>query len=92
MSAGLCTGYLRGVKSAALNQVLRELGQRVREARLAAGLTQETAAARANIDYKRYQKLELGAANPTVKTLVRVAEALETDFWALLGAEPATRV
>lgn len=42
------------------------------------------AADRARIDYKRWQALEEGRANPTLRTLVRVAEALETDFWVLM--------
>jgi hypothetical protein len=39
---------------------------------------------RARIDYKRWQALEKGRANPTLRTLIRIAEALETDFWALM--------
>jgi DNA-binding XRE family transcriptional regulator len=65
--------------------VLREAGERIRRARVRAKLTQETAASRANIDYKRWQALETGRANPTLRTLVRVATALEIDVWELLG-------
>ncbi|MBI4700813.1 MAG: helix-turn-helix transcriptional regulator [Deltaproteobacteria bacterium] len=48
-------------------------------------MTQEAAAAAAGIDYKRWQRIEQGAVNPTVRTLVRVAAALGTNLWALLA-------
>jgi transcriptional regulator with XRE-family HTH domain len=64
--------------------VLKDAGSQIRRARVAAKLTQEDAADRARIDYKRWQALEEGRANPTLRTLVRVAEALETDFWVLM--------
>ena len=64
--------------------VLKDAGGQIRRARVAAKLTQEDAADRARIDYKRWQALEEGRANPTLRTLVRVAEALETDFWVLM--------
>lgn len=52
-------------------------------------MTQEEAAARARIDYKRYQRLEAGSVNATIRTLARVAEALGTDLWTMLGRERA---
>ena len=64
--------------------ILREAGEQIRRARVVAKLTQEEAADRARIDYKRWQALEKGRANPTLRTLIRVAEALETDFWILM--------
>jgi len=74
------------MRPATVKLVQRELGRCVRRARLAAGLTQEAAAARAGIDYKRWQRLEEGTVNATVRTLVRVSSALGVTFWGLLGA------
>lgn len=68
--------------------VLARLGERVRGARVAAGLTQEAAAEAAEIDPRRWQRIEEGSVNVTVKTLVRVALAVRTDFWALVGDNP----
>jgi transcriptional regulator with XRE-family HTH domain len=65
--------------------VLVEVARRVRVARVRSQLTQEQAAEKAGIDYKRWQRLEQGQVNPTVRTLVRVASALGTNFWALLA-------
>jgi ribosome-binding protein aMBF1 (putative translation factor) len=64
--------------------VFKQIGQMVRSAREEAELTQELAAAAAGIDYKRWQELEGGRVNPTARTLMRVADALGTDIWALL--------
>ena len=66
-----------------VRQLLRDIGERVRDARLAAGLTQEEAAHEAGIDYKRWQKLESGAVNATVQTLARAATAVGTTYWEL---------
>jgi transcriptional regulator with XRE-family HTH domain len=71
--------------------VLRETGDQIRRARVLAKITQEDAAERARIDYKRWQALEEGRANPTLRTLIRVAEALETDFWGLMRAPERRR-
>jgi ribosome-binding protein aMBF1 (putative translation factor) len=65
-------------------EIFRQIGQLVRSAREEADLTQEVAAAAAGIDYKRWQELEGGRVNPTARTLMRVADALGTDIWALL--------
>jgi transcriptional regulator with XRE-family HTH domain len=70
------------------NRVLKEIGQRVHSARVAAGFTQEAAAHAAGIDYKRFQRVEAGEVNVTVRTIVRIAEALGVTFWQLLGAAP----
>ncbi len=65
--------------------VQKEVGRRIRAARLAAGLTQEEASAASGIDPKRWQRLEQGTVNATVRTLVRVAAALSTTFWILIA-------
>ncbi len=59
------------------------LGEAIRQARSATGLTQEAAAAAAGIDFKRWQRIEAGQVNATIKTLARVAEAVNVDFWDL---------
>jgi transcriptional regulator with XRE-family HTH domain len=75
------------VSARAVNAVLRDLGKRIRAARTAAKLSQEEAADLSAIDYKRFQRIETGKVNVTVKTLVRIAEALGTSF-SRLAAEP----
>jgi transcriptional regulator with XRE-family HTH domain len=80
------------VREKEIKRVLREIGARVKVKRQTAGLTQEEAAAIAGIDYKRWQRLELGSVNPTVRTLARAAEALGCTIWELLGSPPLPRV
>jgi transcriptional regulator with XRE-family HTH domain len=54
-------------------------------------LTQEEAADRAGIDYKRWQRLESGTVNATLRTLLRVADALGTNVWEMLQGRPHGR-
>ena len=72
------------MRKATERPILKEIGARIRAARQAAGLSQEDAAHRAGIGAKRWQQLEYGHVNVTVRTLVRVATACRTDFWKLL--------
>jgi transcriptional regulator with XRE-family HTH domain len=64
----------------ALNPMLTDLGLRFRTARLAAGLTQEQIARRANISRPRYRDIETGAAAARATTLVNVARALGMEM------------
>lgn len=68
----------------------RELGHRIHHARVAAGMSQDRVAYRANLSRYTYQKYEKGEsrpgtpANPTVRSLLAIAQALEVDLEALL--------
>jgi transcriptional regulator with XRE-family HTH domain len=77
---------------APLEGVLQGLGARLAQSRRGLGLTQEEAAAKAGMDLKRWQRLEAGAVNATVRTLVHAAQAIGVDFWDLVGgsAPPAS--
>ena len=59
-----------------VDRALKRLAKRVRELRAQRGITQEEAAARAQLDPKHIQDVEHGRTNPTVATLVGVARAL----------------
>ncbi len=56
------------------------LGKRMRELREAAGFSQESFAAHANIDRAAYGKIERGEINLTLLSLARIAAALEIDL------------
>ena len=58
-------------------KALRRLGRQIRTLRRSAGLTQETAAERAKLDYKHYQAIESGSSNVTVASLIGIAKALK---------------
>lgn len=52
------------------------LGDELRKARLAAGMTQEELAFEADVSRNYVSLLELGEKSPTVQTLLRICKAL----------------
>lgn len=68
---------------------MREVGRRIAEIRGGRQLTQEQLAERMGLSLKGYQFIERGIQNLTIKTLVRVANALEVRTVDLF-AKPAT--
>jgi transcriptional regulator with XRE-family HTH domain len=55
---------------------MRRVGARIRELRREHGLTQEAFAERVGMLAPNYARLEQGRSNPTVSTLLRVADGL----------------
>lgn len=70
--------------------VLRDLGRRIAELRAARGLTQEQLAERLDVTFQYLQRIEAGRENLTVRSLVRLATALEV-LVADLFAPPESR-
>jgi transcriptional regulator with XRE-family HTH domain len=64
--------------------VFERLRINVRVLRIAAGLTLKKAAERAEMHWRHWQKIEAGAINLTLVTLVRLAKALQVDVAVLL--------
>jgi len=64
----------------AISEPLHELGERLRQARLAAGLTQERVAKLAGITRPRYRDIETGVAAARVTTLINVSRALGLEL------------
>lgn len=60
--------------------LLRELGDRLRQARSDAGLTQEQVAELAGISRPRYRDIETGAAAARTTTLMNVSRALGLEM------------
>lgn len=56
--------------------IRRVIGENIRDARVAAGISQEELAARMDVDQGYVSSLEAGRRNPTVLTVWRAAEAL----------------
>jgi transcriptional regulator with XRE-family HTH domain len=71
-----------------LDVYLRRVGENLRRARWAAGLTQENVAA-GRITYRYYQELERGLHNPTLRTLHALAKHLNTTIAALCEVDRA---
>ncbi|GAB2701613.1 helix-turn-helix domain-containing protein [Microbacterium marinum] len=71
-------------------QYARELGHRLQRLRHEAELSQDAVAYRANLSRYTYQEFEKGEsrpgtpANPSVRSLLAIAQALDTDLAAIL--------
>lgn len=61
---------------------------RLRELRLAQGLTQEQLAELASVSQPMLSQIELGQANPSLKAAQRLAAALGVSVDSLIAAEP----
>lgn len=64
-------------------KLLRGIAAKVRELRLARGLTQE-AMAELGFNYRFYQKVESGSYSPNLRTLHRLARALKVGVRDLM--------
>ncbi len=76
----------RGLDGVPDDRFLDELGERVARARRGADLTLATVAARAEVSAGYVSQIESATANPTVRSLARVAAAIGTTLGELLGA------
>ncbi|RKH29767.1 XRE family transcriptional regulator [Corallococcus sp. CA041A] len=72
--------WTRGPTARAIKRELRRLGERLRELRLEQGLTQEQAAEAIGVHPKHIIKMEQGAANVTVATLVAASAAFKVPL------------
>jgi XRE family aerobic/anaerobic benzoate catabolism transcriptional regulator len=70
-------------------ELLREVGQRIRSARKAAGLTAEELARRAEVSRRTVTEAEAGRANLTLTRLHGLARALELPLAQLIDHDPA---
>ena len=78
------------VSPTADDPVLDGLGERVAQARRRADLTLATVAQRAEVSAGYVSQIESASANPTVRSLARVAAAIGTSLGELLGAGAPT--
>jgi transcriptional regulator with XRE-family HTH domain len=68
-----------------VNETTKRLIARVKQLRLAQGLTQEQFAERADLDPKYYQHVEAGRKpNPGLDTLLKLAKGAGLELWQLL--------
>jgi ribosome-binding protein aMBF1 (putative translation factor) len=72
----------------ALNDTTRGFGKRVRDRRLALGLSQEAAAVRCDIHWTQLGKVERGQRSLRLETIVKIAAGLEVDAGDLVSRLP----
>ncbi len=70
---------------------LAGFGQRLRDARNAAGLTLVQFAEKIDTSFQAVARFETGACLPSVPVLCRIADALSTSTDALLGRQSGRR-
>lgn len=63
---------------------------KIKDLRLAAGLTQKEIAAIAGVTIACYQKYEYGSRIPDAKTAIKIADALHTSVKQLWGGSLTT--
>lgn len=61
----------------------KQFGRNLQSVRVAAGLTQEKLAEKADISLRYVQMLESGAKNPSLVTLSNIRKALDSDYNSL---------
>lgn len=73
------------------DRVLRAVGRRVAELRVASGLTQERLAEQLSVSTKYVQQIESGTQNLSLRSLVRLADAVSAPVAALLEQPKSPR-
>jgi len=83
-STSLVSDTLPAVQEKQFVKATRALSAALKRRRRELGLTQEDVADTLGIVARQYQKIESGDTNVTLRTLVRLAVALQTDLRDLL--------
>jgi transcriptional regulator with XRE-family HTH domain len=68
-----------------IDDELLRIGQQIRRARERRGLTQERVFLAIPMNRSHYQEIEAGQANPTLRTLLRIAHAIDVPLAELVG-------
>ena len=66
-------------------KVLKQLGKRVKKARVEVGISQEELAWQCEIDRTYISKIERGIANPSFLVLVKIAEVLKVRITTIIA-------
>lgn len=66
------------------DQFLKQLGSKIRKARIAQGISLQKLSRMCDRDYAALWKIEMGRSNARVLTIVLVAKALDLDLRELI--------
>jgi len=70
-----------------INQLQKKIGERIRDLRESKGISQQNLAAICNFEKANLSRLEAGRTNPTISTLYKISEALNTTVSELVNVE-----
>jgi len=73
-----------------MNTVEKQFGKRVRQLRLARGLSQEELASKVSVHRTYLGSIERGERNPSLKNIAAIAEALGVSLSQLFSFEERT--
>lgn len=82
MSVGtyFCNQYAEVMKYSSSDEVYKELGKRILEARKKHGMSQEQLATESGIDRSHMGYIEQGRRKPTLSTITKIANALDISL------------
>lgn len=66
------------------NMITDKICKKVKLERIKAGLTQEELAFESGLNRNSIQKIETGKVSPSIKSLEKIAKALNMDFYTLI--------
>lgn len=70
-----------------VRQLARQIGEDIRTAREAAGLSQQALAESVGMSRTNFARIEYGMTNVTIETLLRISRGLELRLHVSLGPE-----
>ncbi len=65
-------------------EFIKKIGKQIRELRTKQDMTQLDLAVKSGMEENAVQRLETGRTNPTIKTLLKIAKALDVEFSELV--------
>ena len=70
-----------------ISQLQQKIGNRIRELRESKGISQQNLAAICDFEKANMSRIETGRTNPTISTLYKISQALETTISDLVDVE-----
>ena len=70
-----------------IHQLQQKIGSRIKSLREAKGVSQQELAAICNFKIANLSRIEAGRTNPTISTLFKISQALETTISDLVDVE-----
>jgi transcriptional regulator with XRE-family HTH domain len=68
-------------------EILKQIGKNIKNIRTKRGMTQLDLAAECGFEKSTLGRIEIGSTNPTVKTLFKIAKALEVNLTDLFKSK-----
>jgi transcriptional regulator with XRE-family HTH domain len=68
------------VEETRYKDLLKTVGNNVRNVRISKGLTMEATANEANMEYRQLSRIERGEINTTITSLAKIADALKVNI------------